>query len=1462
MDRFVGIDVGAETLKVVELRRDSGVLSEVGRWLVPHGKAPVPHLTALLAQIGWEGVAGAAVTGRLGRAIALARIPTSQALVAGYRHRHGDHPATLVSIGSRGFSVVELHGAGRTVTRENARCPQGTGNFLRQLVERLGLDVAEACRLAEEADRAALLSGRCPVILKTDMTHRANQGEHRERILAGLLDAIAENVEALVKPGLSPARVALCGGVARSSRLRGHLRHFLAGQGMTLLEEDRDGELHLEALGAALHASAGPAPVPPLDRLQGAPPPVAPELLPPPRAALARVRRTPPPPAAQRPAALVLGLDIGSTGSKLVAIDAHRQEPAWETYLRTGGDPVGAAQALVRAFLAGPVGGARVVGFGVTGSGREIVGSLLTTCFGPGAVFVLNEIAAHAAGAVHHDPRVDTIFEIGGQDAKYIRLEAGRVVDAAMNEACSAGTGSFIEEQGRRFEGVAGVEEMAEMARTADAAVALGQHCSVFMAEVIDEAIAAGVARERIVAGLYESVVSNYLNRVKGSRPVGRVVFCQGMPFASEALAAAVARQTDAEVIVPPSPGMVGALGIALLAARELRPEGLASLSAQELLEARVERKDTFVCGSDQGCGGTGSRCRIDRLTTLVAGERRRFTWGGACALHDGATRRKHLPDRTPDPFQEREGLVADVVTRLGGPRGGRRIAISDEFQLKGLFPFFATFLHGLGLDLDVVRHPGRTALQRGGRSAHVPFCAPMKLQHGLVAAMAERGDDFVFQPMLLDLPRVGSERASQLCPVVQGAADVLRADLGPALDGRLLAPLLAMGPGRLDAPGLLDGCRRLAAEIGIRDDATIRRARDAGREAQLRFDAALPELGRRALQHCREMDLLPVVVLGRTYTIHDEVLSANVPAILRQQGAVAIPGDCYPVDSGAPIFPSMYWGHGQRVLRAAWQVRREPGTYALFASNYSCGPDSFTLHFLSALMEGKPFAVVETDGHAGDAGTRTRVEAFLHCAREHRRSEEPVRVAAGAATAPGPEPRWGPAQASRMALDRLTVRSSCLSELLRNGERLLVPPMGPQAAALGAVLRGLGLDAEDLPEPTRETLRRGRRYTSGKECLPAVVTLGSLLERVDREPDPATRFAYLMPGTDGPCRFGMYKELHQLVLERVGLRHRVRIWSPPFGDYFRGIPPGAGALVLAGAAAIDVLRDLRYQVEPTETRPGASRLIFERHHRRIVTCLEEESAQPLGTSRVLREAFTGRVYGLPALVAEAARDLCAVRGPGRPPTVLVVGEIFLRNEPFSSGQVADALARRGIVARVAWATEFLHYSERCGRQGRIHGLGDRLDGWVRWRLGTACQAAVASAMGWPRPPRIAETLAHAAPYLREALEGETVLTIGSAVGAWRRGEVDAVLSVGPLECMPNKLAESLFHHVAAREGLLSLTLSLDGEAVEPEVLDAFAFEVHARARHGRSRPSPCSPMGEPRGRRAVLDAGACARGG
>ena len=412
--------------------------------------------------------------------------------------------------------------------RENPRCSQGTGNFLRQLVERFGLAPEEADVLAAPVTDPAPLSGRCPVILKTDMTHLANQGEDRARILAGLFDAICDNVQVLLRarPGADAATVVLAGGVGRSRRVRERFGQRLAERGMTLAEEDGDDALFLDALGCAVLAARGSAPLPPPDEL------VAPPRMPPsscvrrsPRRSIAsavspRVLRRRCPPATRS--------SSGSTSARPARRPSRCTHPRARRSGRATRGPPETRSRLRRSSCAAPPAGRPVAPSWASASPAAAArsSSRSSTCYGE-RVHVLNEIAAHAEGARACDPRVDTIFEIGGQDAKYIRLAAGRVVDAAMNEACSAGTGSFIEEQGLRL-GNLDVEALARVALGADACAALGQHCAVFMAEILDEAAAAGVTRPRLVAGLYDSVVQNYLNRVKGSRSVGEVVFCQG----------------------------------------------------------------------------------------------------------------------------------------------------------------------------------------------------------------------------------------------------------------------------------------------------------------------------------------------------------------------------------------------------------------------------------------------------------------------------------------------------------------------------------------------------------------------------------------------------------------------------------------------------------------------------------------------------------------------------------------------------------------------------------------------------------------------------------------------------------------------------------------------------------------------------------------------------------------------
>ena len=1420
--RYLGIDMGAETLKVAEIvQEDDGTLRWGQRVLVEHHKDPTTALLTALAPLRWESVEGAAITGRIARQVDLPRIPEKQARRSGVRFLKGTEPITVVSIGAHGFSVLELRGDSPDVFRENSRCSQGTGNFLRQLTERFNLTVEEASVLAEGVEDPAPLSGRCPVILKTDMTHLANHGYARERILAGLYDAVAENAQVLIKPRLSPPRLMFAGGVSRSVRIREHFRTFAERNNMRLCPTEIEDGLFVDALGCAvLAAGEGRVDLPNLTGLFLQESESDLTVLPPLRSALDRVNHMEPPPfpSNDRARRLTLGLDIGSTGSKAVAIDVETNEAVWQGYTPTSGQPVEAARRLVQDFTDSTWATHPVVGLGATGSGREIVGSLMRSCYGGGQVFVLNEIAAHARGATHYDPRVDTIFEIGGQDAKYIRLSDGRVVDAAMNEACSAGTGSFIEEQGKRFQGIDDIVHMGQVALSADAGVSLGQHCSVFMAEIIDEAVGAGLPQPTIVAGIYDSIIQNYLNRVKGSRSVGDVIFCQGMPFTADALAAAVARQTGSEVIVPPNPGTIGALGIALLTAAEgAIGEGL---DLDRFLGAQVLSRDDFICKSTRGCGGSGNKCRIDRIHTLVAGKKQRFLWGGACSLYDKGTGTHKLPDGSPDPFRERDEYVHRLLDALVQDRGLPRVALTDEFILKGMLPFFATLLDGLGFDLELHRGADPKLLKRGIEESNVPFCAPMQQFHGITSAMADGDARYLFVPMLRSLPRVKDEPLATLCPIVQGSPDVLRWDLGLQGSDRVLSPAINIGSsyrsGELEA-----SIEAMAEGLGVTD---WRPAFHRALHAQEAFDAYLLELGQTALDFAAEHGVVPVVVLGRTYTIYNRILNSNVPAILREQGALPIPVDCYPVDDDVPVYDDMYWAYGQRNLRAAHQIRRTPGIYSLWTSNYSCGPDSFNLHFYSYTMEGKPFAIIETDGHSGDAGTRTRVEAFLYTVHQDLTHD-------GESSRP-----------ARRSLKLIELDKEGMPDILRRGETVLIPLMGVGAQTVAAALRGIGVKAEALPMPDNEALAIGRRNTSGKECVPMTVTMGSLLQRLQGEEDTDELFTFFMPTASGPCRFGVYNMLHKIILERHGWKERVRVWSVQDSDYFRGLPKGFSVLAFIAFMGADLLLEMLYDTRPRERQEGGAEALFDRYFTELNNLMESELDAALSAGLV--QVATGRLYGVTDLLRRAARDFKAMRADVDLPTVLLVGEIYVRSDSFSNDFAVAQLEARGLHVRFAPFDEWVEYVDFLNKERTQRPMAQRLTSRVQQQIQEMSYRAVAEIMGWPERTSAEGSVEAASTYIRPELEGEAVLTIGGPLHEWHAGLIDGVCSVGPLECMPSKLSEAQFFHIAEEEGLVSLSLHLNGDPVDPVVWDNFAYEV--KQQYKRRRTEGATPRATP----------------
>ena len=545
---------------------------------------------------------------------------------------------------------------------------------------------------------------------------------------------------------------------------------------------------------------------------------------------------------------LILGLDVGSTTTKAVLVRDADHAIVASVYLRTSGDPVRASRDCYRALIdqLGPLAeDVHIAGLGVTGSGRQIAGLHAMT------EGIVNEIAAHAAAAVFFDPDVDTIFEIGGQDAKYTFITHGVPSDYAMNEACSAGTGSFLEEAARESLNI-GMEEIAGIALAGRQPPNFNDQCAAFINSDIKRAFHEGIAREDIVAGLVYSICMNYHKRVKGNRAVGRKVFLQGGVCYNRAVPLAMAAVTGKHIIVPPDPGLTGAFGVALEIGRrlDLGLMGRKSFSLAALRDRELEYGSPFICNG--GAERCDRKCEIARIR--IDGKTHPF--GGACNRWYNLRLARRADPEGLDLVRRWECLAfdkADVV--MDRPAGV--VGVNKSFFTDTCYPLYRRFFEELGFAVALPETVRQEGVDRRGAA----FCYPVEISHGFLQDLLELRIDWLFLPHFKGgAPRngKGSGRApakSITCPISQGEPYYLGTAFKdhPAYRtlkkaGRILSPVIDFSRGHEAAESeFLEMARALGKTV--REG---RRAYAAAVQTQKTVEAAMREAGRRALDGAR----------------------------------------------------------------------------------------------------------------------------------------------------------------------------------------------------------------------------------------------------------------------------------------------------------------------------------------------------------------------------------------------------------------------------------------------------------------------------------------------------------------------------------------------------------------------------------------------------------------------------------
>jgi len=996
---YLGIDVGSTTIKLVLLDEEHRVLAH--RYLRARGQprqvlldgaaelATVHDLSAL-AGVGLSGSGGEAIAALIGG-------HHVNELVAQTRAVQEYHPdaRTAIEIGGQDSKFLSLErddATGRVLLRDfamNTLCAAGTGAFLDQQAERLGIKIDEEfAELALKSERPARIAGRCTVFAKSDMIHLQQQGTPLPDILAGLCLALARNFRGVIGKGkqFTPP-ILIQGGIAfnkavvrafeqllelESGQLIVPKYHWLMaaiGTAIVAQESAERGEgvpfLGFEPLRQFLRSKGA---------LDGRTLPVLEPRATSPQAPVRTLHD------GAEPVPVYLGVDVGSISTNVVLIDDENRVIA-RRYLMTAGKPLEAVRRGLRKV--GEQVGDRVIvrAAGTTGSGRHLTGDFI------GADAVRNEIAAQARAAVAIDPEVDTIFEIGGQDSKYIRLNNGAIVDFAMNNACAAGTGSFLEEQAERLK-VSLSEEFSPLAFSSARPACLGERCTVFMESDLVHHQQRGARVPDLTAGLAYSIADNYLNRVVSGRSIGRHIFFQGGVAWNASVVSAFRAKTGRDIQVPPHHDVTGAIGVALLAKEAMARRGAAASTFRGFdLDERTYQSEVFECTA------CPNLCEVNRV--VIAGEPPIF-YGARCDKFEDAGRHKDAPwRRIPDLFAERTALLLDGWTDPGPRRAGRkRIGMPRALLFYELFPFWKAFFDSLGMDIVLSDATTPQTIRASQERSVAETCFPVKLLNGHVVDLLTRDVDIVFLPSVMTWPEKGpKQKHAQVCPLIPAANYMVTANIAfPAGGAQPLAFALQFTPERARRKAL----EGIARPLGVAKSRIAAAAR-AGDLALARFGDALRRRGAEVLR-----DLTPdqraVVIAGRGYNTTDLGASLDLPYKLRRIGVLPIPVDYL---SGAETditagYPDMYWRAGQSILGAAQIIAGDPRLQAIYLTNFNCGPDSFLVTYFRTIMGAKPFLEVEIDDHTADAGMITRCEAFFDSLAARVPMEEPV-LASGA---------------------------------------------------------------------------------------------------------------------------------------------------------------------------------------------------------------------------------------------------------------------------------------------------------------------------------------------------------------------------------------------------------------------------------------------------------------------------------
>jgi predicted CoA-substrate-specific enzyme activase len=1209
------------------------------------------------------------------------------------------HARVAVELGGQDAKIVFFYHdevSGRLTAsdmRMNGNCAGGTGAFIDEVAALLRTPPDAFDALAAQGAAVYDISGRCGVFAKTDIQPLLNQGGLREDIALSTFHAIAKQTIGGLAQGLElkPPIIFEGGPLTFNPTLIRVFAERLGLHGNDIIHPENPETLIAHGAALSIEEIFTDSEAPGVFTLENAlstlagfreqlrnnAPPSAPAYFASAqeRAAFEKRHCLAPPPrhTARRGDTLrvYLGIDAGSTTSKFVLLDEN-EAVVDRFYANNKGEPLKVIrQALLDMKKRYDEDGINldIIALGTTGYGELLFDKAF------GADYHTVETVAHAEAARKYAPEVSFILDIGGQDMKAISIADGVVTNITVNEACSSGCGSFLENFAANL--TIPLERIAEAAFESRSPAELGSRCTVFMNSTIITEQKNGKQAGDIMAGLCRSIIENVFTKVvrlSNFAALGDTIMVQGGTFKNDAVLRALEQYIGKEVVRAPYPGEMGAVGIALLTKKRLAQtarRGSRFIGFEALHSFAYTQESNITC---RFCANNCNRTlvRFSNGKSWITGNRceRGELLGDSkddAALREKLRKISAEMEAVPDLVKTREKLLFKnyAFTVLDKPKD-LLIGLPRVLDFWRTMPFFTTFFHALGFKTKISRPSSKKLFETG-----LPFvasdtvCFPAKLAHGHLHDLFDGGEkvDRVFMPLFSHLPSENREPQSTFtCPVLKGYPLVVKYSDDPERRWRTSfdTPIFHWFK-QQDRDYQLS--RYIKNTFGIGEE-TCLKAIAQGDEALALFNADLLAEGRRVIaevEKARQTDpaAFAVVLAGRHYQF-DQLVNHQLSRYFTKLGIPVLTVDALPgiaeIDLSKTRIDITNSNHA-RLLAGAILAAEHPALEYVEIFSFGCGHDAlFTDETTRLLYEiaGKAPLILKLDESDVAGPLRIRVRSFIETVQARRRKE------AGHTNI-------------RALGDPYAVK---FVKEDRGLKTILVPNVSrAYCKILSATLRSEGLKVASLPMGGREAMRLGKKYVHNDSCFPAQMLIGEALEALQSGRYDPDRVVVATGKTMCDCRLTNYMMLTRKALDDAGYAH-VPILSSDFEDG-KNLHPAFRFSKLTYARAawgiimFDVLEDLRRKIRPYELNKGETDRVFEAAIEEICDALSMR-----GLSRRGLSMSAGYMA-----YKKAVDAVCAIPydRSARKPLVFITGEYLMTFHSGSNFNIEEYLEKNGM---------------------------------------------------------------------------------------------------------------------------------------------------------------------------------------